>query len=124
LKNYIFILIISLTALSCKKNGHGQLSGKVYDKATNLPVQNAFVILLSNNAPLHPFKGTFITRFKVTFEDSVLTDSEGNYIMYFKKKIGHKYYLGVRHPNYIFEDKVYKEIHEKNFGHDFYIDHK
>ena len=113
-----------MIALSCKKNGHGQLSGKVYDKATNLPVQNAFVVLLSNNAPLHPFNGTFITRFKVTFEDSVRTDSEGNYIMYFKKKIGHKYYFVAKHPDYVFEDKNYKEIHEKMYRHDFYIDHK
>lgn len=97
----------------------------MFDKNTNLPLQNATVFILSNNAPLHPFNGTFITRFKVVLLDSVLTDSEGNYVIYYRKRVGHNYYINVRHPDYIFDSKNYVPIRrEKTLKHNFFMTHQ
>ena len=72
---------------SCKKIGNGILQGTVYETGTELPIQGTTIILKSwrDKCSSCPY-----------MYDSVHTDSEGKFKLYFKSKINWRYELYYR----------------------------
>jgi hypothetical protein len=79
--------------LSCKKYGHGYIKGTVLETGTESTIEGATVILKY-------WKSTCESCAKEYLYDSTITDSQGKFVFYFKKKINYIYTLNVRDKNH------------------------
>jgi len=115
------VALILLTITSCKKYGHGELSGHVYETGTNAPIPNATITLVESNSGMHPFSGKSSNPniWSKTIETEV-TDSEGKYVFYFRRKFGHNYYLSCKHDN--FNQAWGASVYQKNKTVDFSLE--
>ncbi len=101
----IFLFFISL--FSCKKIGNGIVQGTVHEKGTGLPIEGATVTLkfwLNDCSSCN------------YMYDSVATDSEGKFKIYFKGKFNWRYELYVRENNHY--GGLMKELSQKKVNYD------
>lgn len=91
LARYIFILCITVVSGSCKKYGHGYVKGTVLETGTETPLAGATIILKywKDGCSSCPY-----------FYDSTYTDSQGKFIIYYKKERKHLYEVYVRDNNH------------------------
>jgi hypothetical protein len=117
---HILTFILFGCVISCKKYGHGYISGTVYENGTELPIQGASVILRHSESTNCKSCAT------VEMFDSTLTDSQGKFILYFDKERKYEYSITVR-------DKMHYELYgekyaqygiakKKTTGLEFYMD--
>ena len=116
---HIAFIFIVLALTNCKKYGHGTVTGTVYETGSNNPVPNATVSIEDSNSGLHPFSSSNANNKKGIIATTT-SDSEGKYVLYFHKKIGHHYYIRCEKEN--FDVFTAFEISQKKIDHDIYLD--
>lgn len=113
----IQLIIISIIISSCQKFGHGSVSGHVLELGTDEPIANAKIEIQEER-----FKaGGGITSGHRSYKTvaSTVTDSQGEYQLYFRKHFGRGYQLNLLSTPQHVSDERYFKLTEKNIKHDF-----
>jgi hypothetical protein len=87
----VIILLLVVSLIACKKFGRGYIEGVVSETGTDAPIEGATIILKywQSNCAECPY-----------LYDSVHTDGDGRFILYFKKQLNHQYEFSVKHKDH------------------------
>ena len=115
---YFVLFIILLFANSaCQKFGHGSVNGHVLELGTDEPIANAKIEIQEER--YQPGGGITSGHRSYKTVASTVTDSKGEYQLYFRKHFGRGYQLNLLSTPQHASDERYFRLTEKNVKHDF-----
>ena len=113
------VFLISILLASCQKFGHGNVNGHVVELGTNEPIENAKLEIQEER--YMPGGGITSSHRSYKTVASTVTDSKGEFQLFFRKHLGRSYQLNLVSTPQHMRDEAFFRLPEKNIQHDFLV---